>query len=203
MKTISAVKGVNKMSNRGIDKIKTFKFTGFIVLAVLLVILALSCQGKKQEGQISKNEANKIIKNLENTIWSNNEIESFIVFLPDFKVEYNIPQYYGGGISFNSRIFSGKIINKDSLLILSFEKAPFRYAEFDLTDFPISVQVVEENGKNVEKLFFLHEWFTSREAYQDYFIFSKIDRNTIEKFLSEHKNLNYGGDDSYFYQAFP
>jgi hypothetical protein len=178
------------------------KFVSILGVVSVFGFLTLSCQGKKEQGQISKNEANKIIKNLENTIWSNNEISSFIVFLPDSKVEYNEPQYYGGGISFNSRIFLGKIIYKDSVLILSFEKAPFGYAEFDLVDFPISIQIIEENGKNVEKLFFLDEWFISNINYKEFFIFSKIDRNTIEKFLSEHKNLNYGGDDSYFYQVF-
>jgi hypothetical protein len=176
------------------------KFVSFVELAVIFAVLVLSCQGKKQDGQISKNESNKILKNLENTIWSdNNEMMSFIVFLPDSKVEFNMPIFYGGD-RFNSRIFSGKIIFKDSLLIILFEKAPWK--SLDSIDLPISIQVVEEKGENVEKLLFLHEFFTSREDYQNYFIYSKVDKETIDSFLSEHKNLNYGGDDSFFYQVF-
>jgi hypothetical protein len=52
MKTVSAVKGVNERSNRGIGKIKMFKFISFVALA--LAVLALSCQGKKENGQIQR-----------------------------------------------------------------------------------------------------------------------------------------------------
>ena len=58
MKTISAIKGANERSNRGIDKIKITKFVSFVGLVVVLFVLVLSCQGKK-EGLISKNEANE------------------------------------------------------------------------------------------------------------------------------------------------
>jgi hypothetical protein len=189
MKTISAVKGVNK--------IKTFKFTCFIVLATLLVVLVLSCQGKKQEGQISKNEANKIIKSLENTVWANDEKNGFIVFLPNFKIDFIRIGFRGP--TYFSIVNSGKIVYKDLFLILSFEKALFNIRDKDgningLFDLPINFQVVENNGKNIEKMFFLNEIFSKTTSN---YYYSKIDKIIMEEILNENKNIS---DDIAFLQ---
>jgi hypothetical protein len=196
MKTISTVKGVNKMSNRGIDKIKMFKFIGFYGLAMILAISVLSCQGKKQEGQISKNEANKIIKSLENTVWVNDGKTGFIVFLPNFKIDFIRIGFRGP--TYFSTVNSGKIVYKDLFLILSFEKAIINIRDKDgningLFDLPINFQVIENNGKNIEKMFFLNEIFSKTSGYY----YSKIDKKIMEEILNENKNIS---DDIAFLQ---
>jgi hypothetical protein len=182
MKTISAVKGVNERSNRGIGKIKTVNFISFYGLAILFVILVLSCQGKK-EGQISQREANDIINGFENTVWNNNNNKYFITFLSDSKVEFNLTFWSSGKT--RSRIFPGQIKYKNSLLVMSFEKAPLSFGfDLDSNDIFISYQLVAENEKNIEKISFLNDLLKEESVYQEYFVFTKMDKNSIENFLS-------------------